>query len=194
MTVDTVLSNACQTRGSHEEPIVVGLVPSLIGGALAGTAPAFSFMIVNYGSGLCLEPSGSGLGDPILQQPCDSNRPAQIWGASGATATQYLISNKVHATHCLDVRDGVNADRTVVQQWSCDIQAHSMRWQFSTLVPDHFFKLVSAIGSRCLDVAGGSLEPGAKIQIYRCTQANTNTAQIWETRPIHGAQVSADTP
>jgi len=91
--------------------IVVGLVPSLIGGALAGTAPAFSFMIVNYGSGLCLEPSGSGLGDPILQQPCDSNRPAQIWGASGATATQYLISNKVHATHCLDVRDGVNADR-----------------------------------------------------------------------------------
>jgi hypothetical protein len=87
---------------------------------------------------------------------------------------------------CLDVRNGVNADRTVVQLWDCDLQARSMRWQFFTLVPDRFFKLISAVGSRCLDVAEGSLQPGAKIQIYRCTQSNTNTAQIWETRAIPG--------
>jgi hypothetical protein len=87
---------------------------------------------------------------------------------------------------CLDVRNAVNADRTVVQLWDCDLQARSMRWQFFTLVPDRFFKLISAVGSRCLDVAEGSLQPGAKIQIYRCTQSNTNTAQISETRAIPG--------
>ncbi len=171
--------------------ILVGMVPSVIGGSVA--AQPATFMIVNAGSGLCLEPNGSGLGEPILQQPCDSTRLTQRWVKSPATTTHSLIANKGYPT-CLDVRDGVNANGTVVQQWSCDIQAHSMRWQFSTLVPDRFFKLVSAIGSRCLDVAGGSLEPGAKIQIYRCTQNNTNTAQIWETRPIQGAQVSTDTP
>jgi hypothetical protein len=93
----------------------------------------------------------------------------------------------------MDVRNGVNADRTVVQQWACDLHHPSKRWQPSTLVPDRFFKFISEIGSRCLDVAGGSLQPGAQIQIYRCTQSNTNTAQIWETRAIPGNQVSADT-
>jgi len=170
--------------------IVVGIASTGIGGAVA--APPAIFSIVNYGSGLCLEPNGSGLGEPILQQPCDSTHKAQRWVLSPATATQYQIANKGFPT-CLDVRNGVNADRTVVQQWSCNIQARSMRWQPSTLVPDRFFKFVSAIGSRCLDVAGGSLQPGAQIQIYKCTQANTNTAQIWELRAIPGAQISEDT-
>jgi hypothetical protein len=171
--------------------ILVGVGFTVIAGA-AAAQPA-TFMIVNYGSGLCLEPNGSGLGAPILQQPCDSTRVTQRWVASPATATQYQIANKGYPT-CLDVRNGVNADRTVVQQWTCDIQARSMRWQLSTLVPDRFFKFISAIGSRCLDVAGGSLQPGAQIQIYRCTTSNTNTAQIWETQAIQGNQVSADTP
>ena len=155
--------------------IVVGVGLTVFAGA-AAAQPA-TFMIVNVGSGLCLEPNGSGLGEPILQQPCDSNRLAQRWVKSPATVTQSLIANKGHPT-CMDVRNGVNADRTVVQQWSCDIQARSMRWQLSTLVPGRFFKFVSAIGSRCLDVAGGSLQPGAQIQIYRCTTSNMNTAQI----------------
>jgi hypothetical protein len=170
--------------------IMVGIASTGIGGTAA--APPAIFSIVNSGSGLCLEPNGSGLGAPILQQPCDNTHRAQHWVLSPTTPSQYQIANKGFPT-CMDVRDGRNADRTVVQQWSCDIQARSMRWQPSTLVPDRFFKFVSAIGSRCLDVAGGSLQPGAQIQIYRCTQANTNTAQIWELRAISGTQISEDT-
>jgi hypothetical protein len=164
--------------------ILIGVVSTVIGGAAA--AQPGSFMIVNFGSGLCLEPNGSGRGVPILQQPCDSTRLTQRWAHSpAATTTQSQIFIKNTST-CLDVRNGVNADRTVVQLWDCDLQARSMRWQFFTLVPDRFFKLISAVGSRCLDVAEGSLQPGAKIQIYRCTQSNTNTAQISETRAIPG--------
>jgi Ricin-type beta-trefoil lectin domain-like len=170
--------------------ILIGVGCTAIGGAVA--APPATFMIVNSGSGLCLEPNGNGLGEPILQQPCDNTRMTQRWVLSPATTTRYQIANKGYPT-CMDVRNGVNADRTVVQQWACDLHVRSMRWQPSTLVPDRFFKFVSEIGSRCLDVAGGSLQPGAQIQIYRCTQSNTNTAQIWETRAISGTQVSADT-
>lgn len=171
--------------------ILVGIGSTVIGGAEA--APPDPFNFVNYGSGLCLEPAGSGLGEPILQQPCVNNRPAQQWGLSRATTTHYQIVNRGSGM-CLDVRNGVNADRTVVQQWSCNLQHPSKRWRPSTLVPDHFFKFISAIGSRCLDVAGGSLQPGARIQIYRCTASNTNTAQIWETRAIQGNLMSEDTP
>ena len=92
----------------------------------------------------------------------------------------------------MDVRDGVNADRTVVQQWTCNIQARSMRWQPSTGL-DCFFKFISAIGIAVSGRRRVSLQPGAQIQIYRCTQANTNTAQIWELRAIPGTQISEDT-
>jgi Ricin-type beta-trefoil lectin domain-like len=170
--------------------ILIGVVSTVIGGAVAAQAPGGFIQIVNYGSGLCLERNGSGLGEPILQQPCDptQNNTAQRWIAGDAferdTAKYYTVASPLPGNLCLDVRDGVDADRTVVQQWGCDLRVPSMRWQFSTLVPDRFFKLTSNTGSRCLDVAGGSLEPGAQIQIFRCTQDNTNTAQIWETRAI----------
>jgi hypothetical protein len=39
-------------------------------------------------------------------------------------------------------------------------------------------RVTSQIGGRCLDVDGGSLADGAKIQIYACTSAG-NTAQSW---------------
>jgi hypothetical protein len=161
--------------------VLVGLASTVIGGAVAAQPATFS--IVNSGSGLCLEPNGTGLGEPILQQPCDSSRMAQRWVRSPVTVTHAQIPIR-NTTRCMDVRNAVDANRTVVQQWSCSTQARSVRWQLSTLVPNRFFKFVSAVGSRCLDVAGGSLEPGARIQIYRCTPGNTNTAQIWETKEI----------
>ncbi len=135
------------------------------------------FTIVNHGSGLCLESTASGFGEPIVQRPCNG-RLTQSWTLSRATASHYLIHNRGNAV-CLDVRDGVNANRTVVQQWGCR-NVPSMRWRFNTLIPEVFFKVDSTIGSRCLDVAGGSLQPGAPMQIFRCTPGATNTAQLWK--------------
>ena len=168
--------------------ILVSVVSTVIGGAAAAQPATFS--IVNSGSGLCLEPNGSGLGEPILQRPCNSARMTQRWVRSRATTTHDLIANRGTGM-CMDVRNGVDADRTVIQRWTCDLHARSMRWRLSALVPNRFFKFISAVGSgsRCLDVAGGSLRPGARIQIYRCTASNTNTAQIWETQAITGAQI-----
>jgi hypothetical protein len=147
------------------------------------------FTIVNYGSGLCLEPAGDGLGEPILQQPCakdSKERPAQVWGLSRATVTgnttRYQLFNR-RTNMCMDVRDGVNANGTVVQRWSCDLHHRSKRWETVTLIPDLYFKVVSEIGSRCLDVRGGSLQAGAQIQIHGCTPGVTNTAQIFAFQP-----------
>ena len=63
---------------------IIGILVVVACTVMAGAAAAqpATFMIVNYGSGLCLEPNGSGLGAPILQQPCDSTRITQRWEAS----------------------------------------------------------------------------------------------------------------
>ena len=56
---------------------VVGVVSTVIGVEVAAQPLRQPVTIVNHGSGLCLEPNGSGWGEPILQQPCDPMRPAQ---------------------------------------------------------------------------------------------------------------------
>ncbi len=160
--------------------LVVGAVPT-VGGVVVAARPTrptpTTFTIVNHGSGMCLESIGNGWGEPIVQKPCNGSL-AQSWALSAATATHWLIHNR-GSRLCVDVRDGVNANRTVVQQWECR-NVSPMRWRFTTLVPEAFFKVDSSIGTRCLDVAGGSLQPGAPVQIYRCTPGSTNTAQIWK--------------
>jgi hypothetical protein len=125
-TVDAVLRVYQRRPVTQEEAwknplrivgILVGVVFLAIGDGVAAQPATFS--IVNYGSNLCLEPNGSGLGEPILQQPCDRTRMTQRWVLSRDTTTHYQIANKGYPT-CMDVRNGVNADRTVVQQWSCN--------------------------------------------------------------------------
>jgi hypothetical protein len=136
------------------------------------SAQAFpeSFQISNKGSGLCLEPDYLGNGAPVRQQPCDRSHLGQNWETALITASDNIFV--LDHTFCLDERDGVNADRTVVQLWTCTPSLT----QFWALKPadDHFnfFRLVSRVGSRCLDVAAGSLDPGAQLQIYHCTAAN----------------------
>ena len=95
-----------------------------------------------------------------------------------------LIVGDFSPNLCLDVRDGVDADRTVVQQWIVRYTGPSNEYGtspplFQTFTIDWFLR--SGHGVWTLP---GALEPGAPIEIFRCTEDNTNTAQIWETRAI----------
>ena len=70
--INRLLTSSAMKNPLRSIGILVGVVSTVIGGAVA--AQPATFMIVNSGSGLCLERNGSGLGEPILQQPCDSMR------------------------------------------------------------------------------------------------------------------------
>jgi hypothetical protein len=85
-----------------------------------------------------------------------------------------LVSGK-----CLDVRDGVNADGAVVQQWDCT-ETNGMYWRPPGVEEYDQGQVRSRIGLKCLDVRGGSLDDWAVIQIYHCT--SNNYAQIWTIR------------
>jgi hypothetical protein len=85
---------------------------------------------------------------------------------------------------CLDDRDGRTADRSPVQQWTCNDTSTTMQWIRGDVVGDNgqgtFFQQLISMramqnsGARqCLDVAGGSYEAGAALQLYHCTAGNS---------------------
>ena len=145
-------------------------------------------LLKNIGSGLCIQPEYEGAinGLGIVQQPCNEADLYQRWrfqtvrldyGKPGI----YLIVNS-GSEQCLDDRDGATADWSPVQQWSCNFTSTTMQW---TLVdpgrPLIGLQFRNVRTGKCLDVRGGSLQPGAVLQIYRCTSTATapNYAQLF---------------
>jgi hypothetical protein len=144
------------------------------------------YRIINFGSGKCAEPNRfgdpRGNGEPVLQWTCDGSA-RQAWHPFlHEIGTNHWVFVNRDSSKCLDVRDGRNADRTPIQQWDCRGGA-SMIWDLNPNSFTGVHQLISHIGSRCLDVAAGSLEEGAQIQIYRCTGFG-NPAQVWYFEPV----------
>jgi hypothetical protein len=110
-----------------------------------------------------------------VQQPCDGSL-SQLWIPDPFSGYQHFVN--AASRKCMDVTDGTNADWTPVQQWTCTYTP-GMAWKTPTILPYPAvpFQVKSAIGGRCLDVRGGSLQDGAVIQIYHCT--SNNPAQVW---------------
>ncbi|MFD4205436.1 RICIN domain-containing protein [Micromonospora tulbaghiae] len=159
--------------------LAAGLLATGFGVASGPPAQAASghYAIVNYGSGKCLEVdrfgAPSSLGGPVVQRTCDGQA-VQRWSPVGKST--YTFVNQFSGM-CVDVRNGVNADGTPLQQWACT-GTSSMKW---TVDPNSFagvHQIKSQIGGRCMDVRGGSAADGATVQIYHCTGFG-NPAQVW---------------
>jgi hypothetical protein len=143
-------------------------------------APGY-ILLQNAGSGLCVTVyPGSPLlnGADVVQFGCHGWY--EQWWKPVYVGNGYYHFVNYGSGKCLDVRDGVNADRTPVQQWDCT-STPGMAWKAPNGLTDGIVtRLTSRIGGRCLDVRDGSLAEFAVIQIYRCT-AN-NYAQQWIVR------------
>lgn len=170
-------------------------------GGVAATRPAHRFnnyvgttRIINYGSGLCVQPIDANpgfAGVAIVQQPC-SGDPAQSWivtylgdgnAPGGGLRKLYNIQN-VASGQCLDDRDGNTADRALMQTWPCNPSATvnslstTMQWNIGFGYPR---PLVNIRSNKCLDIPGGSLQAGTVVWQYHCTSTPTftNTAQVF---------------
>lgn len=163
--------------------VAAGVLATGLGVALAPPAQAASgyYGIVNYGSGKCLEVDRFGapasLGGLVVQRTCDGQA-VQHWSPVGQSP--YTFVNRFSGM-CVDVRNGVNADGTPLQQWACT-GTTSMKW---TVSPNSFtgvHQIKSQVGGRCMDVRAGSSADGATVQIYHCTGFD-NSAQVWSFSP-----------
>ena len=163
----------------------IGVLVAAVLAFAAASAPAFaeSYQIKNYGSGKCAgvnwwEAGNNGAG-VVLQSCVSTASPMSVyqqWTRDPVSSDGYQHFINVASGKCLDVTDGINADWTPTQQWTCT-NTPGMAWKTTFPYPGVPFQVKSKIGGRCLDVRGGSLQDGAVIQIYHCT-AN-NPAQVW---------------
>ena len=167
--------------------VVMAVAGGLLAGGLAmptaASANTTQGKIVNWGSGFCADVGHYGNlyenGVRIQQWACGTDS-RQVWQlVVTVNPNNYKLGYKVvngASGKCLDVVDGKNADRTPVQQWDCRFghYAASQTWYLDPAVPT---RIVSDIGGRCLEVAGGSLVQGAYLQTFHCT--SNNPAQIF---------------
>jgi len=166
--------------------VVMAMAGGLLAGGLAmpsaASANTTQGKIVNWGSGFCADVGHYGNlyenGVRIQQWGCGTDS-RQVWQL--VVTTNKDLRNGFRLVNgasgkCLDVVDGKNADRTPVQQWDCRFGQFtpSQTWFLDPAVPT---RIVSDIGGRCLEVAGGSLVQGAYLQTYHCT--SNNPAQIF---------------
>jgi len=72
--------------------------------------------------------------------------------------------------------NGATNNRNPVQQWTCNPTSSSMVWAVfgPQILGDQIY---NERASKCLDVTDGSLQDGARLQIYNCFDDEGNIAQ-----------------
>ena len=173
--------------------ITAGAVVLAAAASLASTLPARaansdgSFQL-KAATGKCVEvvPDANGnffvAGNRIQQRTCDGS-PQQQWfleQLSGsfqgvARVPRYHLVNRM-TLQCLDDMDGATNNRNPVQQWTCNPTSSSMVW--AVFGPQALGdSIYNERASECLDVTDGSLQDGARLQIYNCFDDDENIAQ-----------------
>ncbi|KAL0564616.1 hypothetical protein V5O48_017425 [Marasmius crinis-equi] len=85
---------------------------------------------------------------------------------------------KVFGDKCLDVKDGIVADGTKLQIWSCTEGNTNQLW---TSLQDFTFQLSGT--DKCIDLTDGNISDGNQLQIWTCSR-DTTPNQTWSGNRI----------
>lgn len=145
----------------------------------AGLAAGTTYRMTSLMSGLCLDVAG-GSTDPggnIQQWTCNA-LPPQDWslGAAGGDGLFTLTSRQSNL--CLTVAGDPAPGANVVQQ-PCDGSAAQTWAPAEVGISTYVLHQGGAASDLCLDVAGGSIDPGGNIQIWSCNQL---APQMWRAQ------------
>ncbi|KAF7297417.1 hypothetical protein MIND_00975300 [Mycena indigotica] len=83
---------------------------------------------------------------------------------------------KIFGDKCLDVKDGLNADGTSLQIWTCDTSNRNQNQLFTSRT-DQTFQWVGT--DKCVDLKGGAITDNTPLQIWTCDH-NGNPNQQWQ--------------
>ncbi|KAL0570866.1 hypothetical protein V5O48_011091 [Marasmius crinis-equi] len=82
------------------------------------------------------------------------------------TAPQQL---RVFGDKCLDVLNGLNADGTLLQLWTCSSGNTNQLWTYRT---DNTLQWAGT--NKCIDLSNGVIDNGSPLQIWTCDSENDN--------------------
>jgi len=142
---------------------------------------AQEYLIKTSQDGLCISAAGNYDGAPLVIKTCDyrHGNPLQKWQFIGSTM------QAVGTSKCIDVKDGLSADGSRVQVWTCfdgngNQQFRHWVGEFLVVPEDHISWMLNP--NQCLDNTDGQLVDGNPIQIWGCYYPNPN--QKWYLEPV----------
>ncbi|KAF7369719.1 hypothetical protein MVEN_00303400 [Mycena venus] len=162
---------------------LVGFSLSVVADQIQSTNPAFS----NAGIQGCLAVADNADGEPLVIHNCNNGPfPNQDWQVSfwipteedGPARNSAPQQIKVFGDKCIDVKDGVNADGTKLQIWTCADGNKNQEW---VSVTDSTFQWNGT--NKCIDLTDGKITEGNVLQIYTCDSKNSNQKWIGEAGP-----------
>ncbi|KAJ7865536.1 ricin B lectin domain-containing protein, partial [Mycena leptocephala] len=133
----------------------------------------------------CIAVANNADGEPLVVHNCNTEDLAnQDWEVTFWTPPPGPIKNagpqqiKVFGEKCIDVKDGVNADGTKLQIWTCTEGNTNQQW---ISVTDATFQWSGT--NKCIDLTDGKITDGNVLQIYTCDSKNSNQKWIGEPNP-----------
>lgn len=89
----------------------------------------------------------------------------------------YTITTSISPSYCLDVASASTKDKANVQLYSSN-STFAQMWRFD--YHDGFYLIINAASGKALDVAGGSVVPGANVQ--QCSPNPNNANQLFSAK------------
>lgn len=130
-------------------------------------------LVVGVGSGRCLtttDPAGT----QLAIADCITGDEPQNW--SYDTATQTMFAVVAGTTYCLDAEGSGAGNGVRIVGWSCTGQPNQ-RWT----VDQAKRTIVGIPSGRCLSVQGAETNNGAPVELWDCSDTNTNQQWIIST-------------
>ncbi|KAG7086155.1 hypothetical protein E1B28_002115 [Marasmius oreades] len=128
----------------------------------------------------CISATANEDGSPVIIHDCnteDSSKHAwdlSLFSKENAGPQQIKIFKDL-MEKCLDVKDGIVADGTKLQVWTCGDGNPNQQW---ISVNDFTFRLSGT--TKCVDLTDGNITDGNQLQIWECDSQNTNQKFIGE--------------
>ncbi|HKP98485.1 MAG TPA: RICIN domain-containing protein [Fibrobacteria bacterium] len=139
-------------------------------------------MLRNQKSAKCVEVAKGSTDDGalVLQNECNGT-PEQKWELASLGGSNYSVRN-VKSGKLLDVRN--NGQTDTVQQWGTIAGAPSKQW--SVLADVKKIATLKALSDpkECLDVVGGSMGNGARLQTFSCNPSGAQKFELISTPKV----------
>ncbi|KAL0564706.1 hypothetical protein V5O48_017339 [Marasmius crinis-equi] len=121
----------------------------------------------------CIFASSNTTGAPVVIEDCNTDFSREDWDYTPfVTVNSGPQPLRILGDKCLDVTNGINADGTKLQIWTCVDQSPNQLW---VSVTDFTFQWAGT--NKCIDLTDGNVNPGNQLQIWTCDPNNSN--QIW---------------
>ncbi|KAJ7868542.1 ricin B lectin domain-containing protein, partial [Mycena olivaceomarginata] len=135
-------------------------------------------LVFNAGIQGCIAVADNADGEPLIIHNCNTeDLTNQDWDVSFfgrvPVGPQQI---KIFGDKCINVKDGVNADGTKLQIWSCVQGSKNQQWISLT---DSTFQWSGT--NNCIDLSDGKITDGNVLQLWTCDSNNSN--QKWFGAP-----------